>query len=126
MPILRQDPGLSRARKEVYLFHQGGRLVLCQRGLQDVSQDIPKPQLGLRTPPLKDAMNQTNLPNIKLLVALMVLSGVIILGVAVYVFTHLSGLDLRQAAVLIALGVVGLILIATVLAMFLRSLSPKK
>ncbi len=71
-------------------------------------------------------MNQTNLPNIKLLVVLMVLSGIIILGVAVYVFTHLSGLDLRQAAVLIALGVVGLILIATVLAIFLRSLNPKK
>ena len=82
--------------------------------------------MGLRPPPLEHAMNQTNLPNAKLLVVLMALAGIIILGIAVYVFTHLSGLDLRQAAVLIGLGVVGLILIATVLAMFLRSLGSKK
>jgi hypothetical protein len=82
--------------------------------------------LGFRKAALKSVMKQTNLPSAKLLVILMSLAGIIILAIAVYVFTHLSGLDLRQSAVLIALGVVGLGLIAAVLALFLRSLGPRK
>lgn len=65
-------------------------------------------------------------PNLKLLLTLMVLAGLIIVGVAAYIFTHLSGLDLRQSVVLVALGVVGLILISAVLALLLRGLNPKK
>jgi hypothetical protein len=82
--------------------------------------------LGFRTTALKSGMKQGNLPNAKLLVILMSLAGIIILAIAGYVFTHLSGLDLRQSAVLIGLGVVGLGLIAAVLALFLRSLGPRK
>jgi hypothetical protein len=65
-------------------------------------------------------------PNLKLLVALMMLAGAIIIGIAAYIFTHLSGLDLRQSIILVALAVLGLLLIMVVLAIFMRTTVQKK
>jgi ABC-type spermidine/putrescine transport system permease subunit II len=71
-------------------------------------------------------MKSSTTPNLKLLISLMAVAGAIIIGIAAYIFTHLSGLDLRQSIVLVALGVVGLGLIMVVLVLFLRGINPKK
>ncbi len=63
---------------------------------------------------------------LQIIVALMTLVAVIIVAIAVYVFTHLSGINLTQGAVLIAVAVVGLFIIMGVIIILLRSINAKK
>jgi hypothetical protein len=75
---------------------------------------------------VSDSPSRSSVPNVKLLFTLIALAGVIIVGIAAYIFTHLSGIDLKQSIILIAFGIIGLVLITIVLAILLRALSPKK
>jgi nitrate reductase gamma subunit len=63
---------------------------------------------------------------IQLVISLMVIVAVIIIGIAAYVFTHLSGINLTQGVVLIAVAVTGLLLILGVIIIILRSATAKK
>jgi hypothetical protein len=51
---------------------------------------------------------------------------VIIVGMAVFVFTHLSGLDLTQGIALIGLAVFGLIIVMLIIFLVMRSIKFKK
>jgi hypothetical protein len=63
---------------------------------------------------------------IQLVIILMAIVAVIIIGIAAYVFTHLSGINLTQGIVLIAVAVAGLFLILAVILIILRNASAKK
>jgi hypothetical protein len=58
--------------------------------------------------------------------ALMAIVAIIIVVIAVYIFTHLSGINLTQGIVLIATAVVGLLIIMGVILMLLKSITSKK
>jgi hypothetical protein len=62
----------------------------------------------------------------KLLITLMSIVAVIIVGMAVFVFTHLSGLDLTQGIALIGLAVFGLIIVMLIIFLVMRSIKFKK
>jgi hypothetical protein len=64
--------------------------------------------------------------NLQLVITLMVIVAVIIIGIAAYIFTHLSGINLTQGVVLIAVAVTGLLLILGVIIIILRSATAKK
>jgi hypothetical protein len=55
----------------------------------------------------------------------MALVGIIIVGLAAYIFTHLSGLDMTQGIVLVAIAIVALIIIMGVIFILFRSLTKK-
>jgi hypothetical protein len=61
-----------------------------------------------------------------LVITLMAFVAVIIIGIAAYIFTHLSGLNLTQGIVLIAIAITGLLLILVVILIILRSAAAKK
>jgi hypothetical protein len=71
-------------------------------------------------------MKNSETKNLKLLIVLIVAAGAIIVGIAAFIFTHLSGLNLTQSIVLAAFGIFGLFLIMIVLVLFLRGLNPKR
>ena len=62
----------------------------------------------------------------QVLVLLVALVGVIIIGLAAYVFTHLSGLSMTQGVVLVAIAIVALIIIMSVIFVLFRSLTRKQ
>jgi hypothetical protein len=64
--------------------------------------------------------------NVQLVIAIMVFVAVIIIGIAAYIFTHLSGINLTQGIILIAVAVAGLLLILGVIIIILRSATTKK
>jgi hypothetical protein len=66
------------------------------------------------------------MPRIQLMVSLMILVAIIIIGLAIFVITHLSGLNLVQTIILISFGAIGLILIAGILIAFLRGIRSQK
>jgi hypothetical protein len=66
------------------------------------------------------------MPRIQLMVSLMILVAIIIIGLAIFVFTHLSGLNLVQTIILISFGAIGLTLIAGILIAFLRGIRSQK
>jgi hypothetical protein len=62
-----------------------------------------------------------------LIFALMALVAVMIIGIAAFVFTHLSsGISLTQSIILIAIAVVGLFVIMGIIVVLMRSLTAKK
>jgi len=63
--------------------------------------------------------------NLQLVIAIMVFVAVIIIGIAAYIFTHLSGINLTQGIILIAVAVAGLLLILGVIIIILRSATKK-
>ena len=66
------------------------------------------------------------MPQIKLIVSLMVIVGIIIIGVAVYVVTHISGINLNQGILLIAMAGVGLVLVMGILFLVMKGVRTKK
>ena len=56
----------------------------------------------------------------------MAIVAVIIVVIAVYIFTHLSGINLTQGIILIIIAVIGLLIIMGVILMLLRSIASKK
>ncbi len=56
----------------------------------------------------------------------MVLVGVIIVGIAAYIFTHLSGISMTQAIVLIAIAIISLFILMGVILMLMKSTTAKK
>ncbi len=59
-------------------------------------------------------------------IALMVLVAVIIVSIAVYLFTHLGGINLLQGSVLIVAAVIGLLIIMSVIVMLMRDIPKRK
>jgi hypothetical protein len=66
------------------------------------------------------------MPRLKLIITLMTIVAIIIVGIAVYVFTHLSGIDLTQGIFLIAAAVVGLFLILSIIILIMKGLTVKR
>lgn len=66
------------------------------------------------------------MPRIQLIVSVMIIVAIIIIGLAIFVFTHLSGLNLVQTIILITIAAIGLILIAGLLFAFLRGVRSQK
>jgi hypothetical protein len=64
--------------------------------------------------------------SINLIITLMVLVAVIIIGIAIYVFTHLSGLNAAQGFILLGVAIGGLILVMGVIFMLVKNLNVKK
>jgi hypothetical protein len=58
--------------------------------------------------------------------ALMALVAVTIVAVAIYVFTHLSGIDMRQGIILVVIAIIALFIIMGVIFMLLKSMISKK
>ncbi len=56
----------------------------------------------------------------------MAIVAVIIIGIAAYIFTHLSGINLTQGIVLISVAVTGLVIILAVILIILRNASARK
>lgn len=66
------------------------------------------------------------MPKMNLVVALMIVAGLIIVALAAYIFTHISGLNFGQTIVLLVIGVVGLFIIMLVLFLLMRGMNAKK
>jgi hypothetical protein len=62
----------------------------------------------------------------QLIVALMILVGVIIVSIAAYVFTHLSGITMTTAIVLVSIAVISLFIIMGVILILMKSLIARK
>jgi hypothetical protein len=56
----------------------------------------------------------------------MSLVAVIIIGIAIFVFTHLSSINLNQSIVLIVIAVVGLLIIMGIIYLIMRNVYTKK
>lgn len=66
------------------------------------------------------------MPKLSIIYGLMALVGVIIVAVAVYVFTHLSGINMRQGIILVIIAIIALLIIMGVIFMLFKSLMAKK
>ncbi len=66
------------------------------------------------------------MPKLNLIITLMAIVALIIIGLAIYVFTHLSGINPVQSLVLIGIAVVGFLLVIIILILFVRSTNTKK
>jgi hypothetical protein len=56
----------------------------------------------------------------------MLLVAAIIIGLAIFVFTHLSGIDLTQGIILIAVAVIGLFMVFGIIFLLMRSIYAAK
>jgi hypothetical protein len=56
----------------------------------------------------------------------MTVVGLMILGIAIYLFTHLSGISATQGFILLGIAVVGLILVMGIILMLVKSVNTKK
>lgn len=63
---------------------------------------------------------------LSLIISLMTVVGIMILGIAIYLFTHLSGISATQGFILLGVAVVGLILVMGIILMFVKSVNTKK
>jgi hypothetical protein len=63
---------------------------------------------------------------LKLIISLMSVVAVIIIGLAVFVFTHLSGINLNEGIVLIVVAVVGLFLVTFIVFLLFKRITAKK
>jgi hypothetical protein len=66
------------------------------------------------------------MPKLKLILTLMSIVAVIIIALAFYVFTHLSGISPIQSLVLIGIAVAGFLLVIVIIILFMRSINTKK
>jgi hypothetical protein len=63
---------------------------------------------------------------LKLAVALMSITALIIIGLAVYVLTHTGGISLSQGIILVSVAVIGLLLVMSAIIILVKSLTAKK
>jgi hypothetical protein len=63
------------------------------------------------------------LSKVRLAIILMAIVALIIIGLAVFVFTHLSGISLDQGIILIVVAVIGLFLVMGIIIMLLRNIN---
>jgi hypothetical protein len=68
----------------------------------------------------------TNMPKLKLILALMSLVAVIIIGMAVYVFANFSNLHLTQGIILVVIGVIALVIVMVTVYLLYKSMTAKK
>jgi multisubunit Na+/H+ antiporter MnhC subunit len=66
------------------------------------------------------------MPKLRLIISLMAIVAVIIISIAIYIFTHLNSIDMMQGLILISIAVVGLFLIMGVILMLMKSITAKK
>jgi hypothetical protein len=67
------------------------------------------------------------MPKMNLVIALMTLTAIIIIGLAVYIFSHASGgVSLTQIIILLAAAVIGLFVVLLVLLLMFRGMNSKK
>jgi hypothetical protein len=66
------------------------------------------------------------MPKITIIYGLMALVAVIIIAIAAFIFTHLSGIDMQQIIILVIFAVVALFIIMGVIFMLFRSIITKK
>jgi amino acid permease len=66
------------------------------------------------------------MPGQKLIITLMALVAVIIIGVAVYLFTRSSSLDMTTGIILVAIAVIGLLIILGVIFVLMRNLNRRQ
>ena len=62
----------------------------------------------------------------KALISLASIVAIIIIGMSIFVFTHLSGIDVSQGIVLIILSITGLLLILGIIYIAIRSVRNNK
>ena len=62
----------------------------------------------------------------KALISLASIVAIIIIGMSIFVFTHLSGIDLSQGIVLIILSIIGLLLIMAIIYVAMPNIRTKK
>jgi hypothetical protein len=62
----------------------------------------------------------------KVLISLASIVAIIIIGMSIFVFTHLSGIGLTQGIMLIILSIIGLLLILGIIYIALRSVRNNK
>jgi hypothetical protein len=63
---------------------------------------------------------------LQLAIALISIVAVIIMSIAIYVFTHLTGIDMLPGIVLISIAVIGLLIIMGVIIILMKSITAKK
>ena len=66
------------------------------------------------------------MPRLKLILALMSIVAVIIIGMAIYVFTNFSNIDLVRAIILAAVGVIALFIVFGTVYLLYRGMTAKK
>ena len=60
------------------------------------------------------------------IITLIAIVALLIVAIAAYVFTHLSGMETTQVFVILAAAIVGLILVLTAILLLARSINRKK
>jgi hypothetical protein len=66
------------------------------------------------------------MPKLKLIIALMILVGVIIVGIAAYIVANFSNISSTQGIILIVIGAVALFLVMGVMFFLYKGLTAKK
>jgi hypothetical protein len=66
------------------------------------------------------------MPQIKLIISLMSIVALIIIGVAIFLFTHLSGLNMTQGIVLVGVAIFGLILVIVIIFIVMKGVRIQK
>jgi hypothetical protein len=62
----------------------------------------------------------------KVLISLASIVAILIIGISVFVFTHLSGINLAQGIILIILSIIGLLLIIAIIYVAMRNIRTKQ
>jgi hypothetical protein len=75
---------------------------------------------------IASVLKKVSVPQIRLIISLMTIVAVIIIGVTVFVVTHLTGLNMIQGIVLISLGVIGLVIVMVILFLVMRNIRSRK
>lgn len=63
---------------------------------------------------------------IKLILALMTIVAIIVIAMAVYVFTNFSAMDVTRSIILIVIAIVGMIIIMGILILIYKNNNPRK
>ena len=63
---------------------------------------------------------------LQLVIILMAVVAAIIIGLAAYVFSHLSGITLNEGIVLVVIAVIGLFLVMAIIILFLKNMNVRK
>lgn len=66
------------------------------------------------------------MPKFPLILALMAIVAVIIIAMAIYVFTNFSRIDFMQSLILIGIGVAGIIIVVVILVILYKSNTSRK
>jgi len=66
------------------------------------------------------------MPKARLIIALISLVAIVIVGLAIYLLTHFSTINLSQGIALIAIAIAALLIVMVLLVVLTRSIAPKK